>query len=806
MLSAAPQRAYGLRVSIESPERYRNVPYGIEVDFGKLLADQGATGTFDRFSVMVKKADRATGKLEDVNWNLSDAFLIGNAGRVNWLIDDTNEREYVIFYDVKEHGPWPPPAYVGLVGNGDCLHYNDGKPHPMHVGMSANAVAVDWDGDGVTDIISPQDYTFTRESPDFCVRFFRNEGTNDAPLFGDGIPLQARSAEGVSFVPGGLSIEVLDWDGDGLPDILSIPYGGGDITLFANTGERDAHALPILEAKGGIGVASAGKYPCIRVVDWHGDGRRSLLVGWMIETEGVTIDQPLWFAATEEEKQNAYWPRWYYKCHFDYYENLARPGEPPKFAPPVRLKTTDGQDISWYIAPSFESMDYDGDGQEELLVLCNSERMDKGYTRVRVYKNVGTPSAPVFEDRGLLPGLKDRSFLYFRQVDTPAFKGLLVQPGSGGGKVQYLELKGRNAKGQPLYRSRGFLMQRSAYVNSYSGFAQACLSDWEGDGDLDLTMGCETGWVTRCRNVGSQKWPVFTPSEFLSQGGRPIELLNGPWSDPGSLMEAPIGQTAPMYVDWDGDGTMDLLVAIARKLLFYRNVGTSLHPKLLAPVDIAAVGQQRVKGHRDKPAIIDWDGDGLLDIVGAYEGMMYLFKRYRDRQTGELRLAAGMPLRNQDGTNLSPQGGFWNAGDWKGKGSYDLFFAGWNSVVYVENAGTNAEPAFLLPVAMTADGESISVGKHVTTPIPVDWDRSGRLDLFVSGESGLLHLFRRNYLEGAHKRITCRVARNSGDTILNFPPEPSGRASASAAHGQGRAQGAPRTPRPRAGAPSARGG
>jgi hypothetical protein len=58
---------------------------------------------------------------------------------------------------------------------------------------------------------------------------------------------------------------------------------------------------------------------------------------------------------------------------------------------------------------------------------------------------------------------------------------------------------------------------------------------------------------------------------------------------------------------------------------------------------------------------------------------------------------------------------------------------------------------------MTADGRSLSVGNHVTTPFPVDWDHSGKLDLLVSGESGLFYLFRRGYLEGIHSKITCQV-------------------------------------------------
>ncbi len=750
--------SYQIKVSIESPERYRKLPYGIELDFDQLLKEQGIKGTFDRFSVVVKKSDCKTGKLVDVHYNLTDSFLYSNIGRVNWLIDDTNETDYVIFYDIKEHGYFAPPKYVGLVGNGDCLHFNDGKLHPLHVGMTANPVAVDWDGDGKTDIISPQIYTFTRESPRFCMRFFRNEGTNKKPFFGDGIPLRYKTDSGYSFIEGGLSVEVIDWNNDGLPDILSVPYGGGPISIYLNTGKKDEMGMPVLISGGNIPV-SAGSYPYIKIVEWHGDGRKSVLVGYMKVFEGVKISDPLWFKATDEDKKNAQWPRWGYRNYIDYYENEAKPGEPLKLKPAVRLKTADGNDISWYLASSFECADWDSDGQDELLVLCNSDKIDKGYTGIRMYKNVGNASLPVFEDHGLIPGIEDRSFMYFRMLDTPAFKGLLTAPGSAGGKMRYYELQGKDSKGRPEFKSKGFIMQRNTYLNSYSGYAQASIADWDGDGGFDFTLGCETGWITRCADVGKIGWRAWSNNEFLKLQNKPLELLNGPWSDPGSFMEGVLGQTAPIYVDWDHDGVMDLIVAIGRKLLFYKNTGTSARPKLLPAVEIRTAKGNQVKVHRDKPAIVDWDGDGLLDIVGTNGSDECLFKRYRDEKTSELKLAEGVPIKFQDGTIMGALQGFVNAADWNGKGVYDLFSTGWDQVIRYENVGTNAQPVYLHGVNLEVDGKSISVGSHVTTPVPVDWDKTGRQDIIMTGESGLLHLFRRSYLDGVHNKIKYQVEK-----------------------------------------------
>lgn len=752
-------RRFALRVVTEADQDLRLVPYAIDLDFDKLLGKERCTGRFDRHSVLVKRADSRTGDLEDVAFNLSDDFLTGNRGKVNWLIEDTRQSQYVIFYDTDELGPFPPPAYIGLVGNGDCLRYNDGELHPLHVGMHANAVAVDWDGDGLTDIITPQIYSHTLGSPWFCVRFFRNEATNESPLFGEGIPLRARTDGGYEFLKAGTCIEVVDWNADGLDDVLVLPYGSSkEVLLYLNTGERDGMGLPVLEPGPAVPVAEKNHYG-MSVVDWFGDGRNHLLMGYLTEYE-IDRDEPLWFEATEEEKEGAQWPRWYYKSYMDFYENVSAPGKPLKFKAPVTLKSADGQPISYCATPSFEFVDWDGDGKSDLLVQDHSELLDKGCVGIRFYKNVGTTSSPRFEDRGRVGPFADRSSLWLQKANTSAFKGFLVNHGGASGKIRYYRFEGRDVSGSPIYADQGFLMQRNAYVSSHSGFAQGHVCDWDGDGDWDLVTGCETGFVSRSENIGDQKRPVFTEPELFQKDGAPIELLNGPFDDPGSFMEGPLGQTAPMYLDWDGDGIPDLVVTIGTRLYFFKNTGTAGDPVFLEPEEIMADGGERVAKHRNKPALVDWDGDGLMDIIGHDpEGRgLYLFRRYRDEQTGKLRLKKGEPLMHTDGTPVSPSTWhrytkYFNVGDWRGKGVFDIFLSTCDLILYLQNDGTNERPKFRRPVRLEVDGEPISIGHHVSTPFPVDWDRSGRMDLFVSGESGLFHLFRRSYLDGAHRAI-----------------------------------------------------
>lgn len=271
-------------------------------------------------------------------------------------------------------------------------------------------------------------------------------------------------------------------------------------------------------------------------------------------------------------------------------------------------------------------MDLSGDGGLDVIGLP-AEGLDAtlGTGNRAVWRRSMGGDRPAFGEPTPLDSVDVEATMVSAATDGPD-RGILVQHNMYQ-EISFYRLAGQ-ADDQPVFPRRSRASSISAPL-SCSDQAWPCMVDWDGDGVTDLVIGGGYGWPRVVMNSGTNERPAWEEPHPIRAGGKPIRIrrndtLHGKhWHN--------MGYSYPVFVDWDGDGLMDLVYTCSGtgKTYLLRNVGTKAEPVFDLPREFRCYGEGiafTVHGPHVWPG--DLNGDGKPDLLGCVEWSVYPFYAY----------------------------------------------------------------------------------------------------------------------------------------------------------------------------------
>lgn len=491
---------------------------------------------------------------------------------------------------------------------------------------------VDYDGDGALDlVVGVEDWSdygwddawdrtgkWTNGPLHGFVYWLKNLGTTAQPRYdtprkveAGGVPVDVFGCPSPNFA---------DFSGSGKLDLICGEFLDG-FTFFENIGTRTQPRYAPgrrLKLPGGQPLTMDLEMIVPVAFDWNKDGHPDLIVGdedgrvaLLLNTGKLAADRTPQFLAPRYFQQEAD----DLKCgalatpvgidwdgdgdidiicgntagYLVFFENLSGPGvEQPKWAAPKMLEA-DGKVIRFMAGPkgsiqgpaeakwgytTLSVADWDGDGLPDLIV-------NSIWGKVVWFKNIGNRKSPKLaaaqtievEWDGPAPTL---AWGWLR----PEGKALLTQ-----------------------WRTTPFAV------------------DWNRDGLTDLVMLDTEGYLVFFERTKRDGQLILLPPKriFCDEQGQPLRLNSG--------AAGKSGRRKLCVVDWDGDGKLDLLLN-GENANFLRQVAARDGKFFFK--DMGKLADKNVASHDVSPTVVDWNGDGIPDLLaGAEDGHLYYLRNPR---------------------------------------------------------------------------------------------------------------------------------------------------------------------------------
>jgi hypothetical protein len=427
--------------------------------------------------------------------------------------------------------------------------------------------------------------------------------------------------------------------------------------------------------------------------------------------------------------------------------------EEPNYAQEFRVQPVDTYGCP---SPNFEDFDQDGD----LDLLCG-EFLDK----FTYFQNIGTRTAPKYS-KGVrvLDSAGKHLRMDLEMIDPVAFDwdkdgDFDLICGDEDGRVAFIENTGLLGPNQTPVFNKPHYFQQEAHEINFGALVTLFGCDWDGDQDTDIIAGNTAGYIAFIENlsgprVAEPKWAA--PSKFKA-GDKTLRIMAGKNGSIQGPAEAKWGYTTQTVADWDHDGDLDIIAnSILGKVVWFENTGHRTQLATEKPIEVQWKGDQphlawgwlRPEGKalltqwRTTPVAIDWNKDGLMDLVMLdHEGYLSFFQRTQDGLQPPQRIFA-----DQNGKLLHLNNG--SAGksgrrklclmDWDGDGKLDI-------LINSENAQFLRQSGERDGLVLFTDEGNVSdrnIEGHDTSPTPVDWDANGLPDLLIGAEDGRLYFLK----------------------------------------------------------------
>ena len=252
-----------------------------------------------------------------------------------------------------------------------------------------------------------------------------------------------------------------------------------------------------------------------------------------------------------------------------------------------------------------------------------------------------------------------------------AMAGLVV---GGESAVYFYRFTGMSGDAFPTFEQPAPVLQHGAALFGGS-LPVPDIIDIDGDGLPDIIAGNSEGRLLLFHNQGTPDEPSFTPGVALFAGGEEILVQPGARGSLQGPSEAHWGYLSPTAVDWNGDGLPDIVASSATgEHIVWMNIGTRAQPRFRAAQTLLCNGLEIHGTWRVRPGAAKL-GDRMAYVAPDDDDQLHIYWRLDDRNLGD-----GGKLKMQDGSPISTN--YLGAGgtgrikillaDWDGDGRVDL--------------------------------------------------------------------------------------------------------------------------------------